>query len=127
MALTVVGRSLYGHPEVTWRRKQRKWSDGKSILDTERELLDCLQTSLDALDEMNESSIKDCCLDLGSFPEDQRIPATTLLDMWAELYNLDDKDMDSFSNLAELAFRNLVNLFCTRYFLSAARLTHYTR
>uniref|UniRef100_A0A161ZTL5 RPW8 domain-containing protein n=1 Tax=Daucus carota subsp. sativus TaxID=79200 RepID=A0A161ZTL5_DAUCS len=115
LALTVVGRSLYGHPEVTWRLKQRKWSDGKSILDTERELLDCLQTSLDALDEMNESSIKDCCLDLGSFPEDQRIPATTLLDMWAELYNLDDKDMDSFSNLVELAFRNLVNLFCTSH------------
>ncbi|XP_074344580.1 putative disease resistance protein At5g66900 [Apium graveolens] len=114
LALTVVGRSLYGHPEVTWRRKQKKWSDGKSILDTDRELLDCLRTSLDALDEINDSSIKDCYLDLGSFPEDQRVPATTLMDMWAELYNLEDKDMDTFSNLVELAFRNLVTLVCTR-------------
>ncbi|KAK1359995.1 RPW8 domain-containing protein [Heracleum sosnowskyi] len=113
LALTVVGRSLYGHPEVTWRLKQKKWSDGKSILDTDRELLDCLQTSLDDLDEINDSSIKDCCLDLGSFPEDQRIPATTLMDMWAELYNLDDEDMVTFSNLLELSFRNLVTLVCT--------------
>ncbi|KAL1812597.1 hypothetical protein ACET3Z_022662 [Daucus carota] len=112
LALKVVGRSLYGQKEVKWRREQKKWSEGKSIIDTSTELFDCLQPSLDALEEMKESSLKDCCLDLGSFPEDQRVPATTLMDIWAELYNLDD--MDTYYNLLELAFRNLVNLFCTR-------------
>ncbi|KAL8099212.1 hypothetical protein AgCh_031761 [Apium graveolens] len=112
LALKVVGRSLYGQDEVKWRLEQKNLCDGKSIIDTSKELLYCLQPSLDALEEMKESSLKDCCLDLGSFPEDQRIPATTLMDIWAELYNMDD--MDTYSNLLELAFRNLVNLFCTR-------------
>ncbi|KAK1359988.1 hypothetical protein POM88_044462 [Heracleum sosnowskyi] len=112
LALKVVGRSLYGHEVVKWRREEKNWSDGKSIIDTNKKLLDNLQPSLDALEEMKETSLKDCCLDLGSFPEDQRIPATTVLDIWAELYNLDD--MDTYSDLLELAFRNLVNLFCTR-------------
>ncbi|KAK1383342.1 RPW8 domain-containing protein [Heracleum sosnowskyi] len=114
LALTVVGRSLYGHPEVTWRRGLKKWSDGKSIFDTNNELLGRLQISLDALDEMDGSSVKDCCLDLGSFPQGQRIPATTLMDMWAEAYNLDYEDIDTYSNLVELEFRNLVNIVCTR-------------
>ncbi|RVW63995.1 Non-lysosomal glucosylceramidase, partial [Vitis vinifera] len=29
-----------------------------------------------------------CFMDLGSFPEDQKIPATALIDMWAELFKL---------------------------------------
>lgn len=121
----MVGRSLYGYPEVTWRRLLKKWSDGKSIFDTNKELLGRLQISLDALDG---SSVKDCCLDLGSFPQGQKIPATTLMDMWAEVYNLDYEDIDTYSNLVELEFRNLVHIVCTRYFhfLSATRLTNYT-
>ncbi|WOH05423.1 hypothetical protein DCAR_0624839 [Daucus carota subsp. sativus] len=107
IALKVVGRSLYGQEEVKWRHEQMSWSDS-----TSKELLDRLQPSLDALDEMNESSLKDCCLDLGSFPEDQKVSATTLMDIWAELYNLNDEK--TYCNLVELAFRNLVNLFCTR-------------
>ncbi|WOG93125.1 hypothetical protein DCAR_0312406 [Daucus carota subsp. sativus] len=114
LALTVVGRSLYGHPEVTWRRELKKWSDGKSIFDTNNDLLGRLQISVDALDEMGGSSLKDCCLDLGSFPQGQRIPATTLMDMWAEVYKMDYEDLDTYSNLVELAFRNLVNIVCTR-------------
>ena len=94
------------------------WSDS-----TSKELLDRLQPSLDALEEMKENSLKDCCLDLGSFPEDQKVSATALMDIWAELYNLNDEK--TYSNLVELEFRNLVNLFCTRYFPSAARLTKF--
>ena len=129
MALTVVGRSLYGHPEVTWRRELKKWSDGKSIFDTNNDLLGRLQISVDALDEMGGSSLKDCCLDLGSFPQGQRIPATTLMDMWAEVYKMDYEDLDTYSNLVELAFRNLISIVCTRYFpfLSTTRQTNYTR
>jgi len=52
-------------------------------------------------------------MDLGSFPEDQRIPATTLIDMWAELYNLDEDD--AIANLHELSDRNLIEVVVTRY------------
>ncbi|KAL8109187.1 hypothetical protein AgCh_025327 [Apium graveolens] len=113
LALVVVGRSLSGCPEVVWRREHKKWSDGKSILDTHRVLLDCLPTSLYAPEQM-DNSVKDCCMDLGSCPEDQRIPATTHMDMWEARYNLNHKDMDTHSNLNELSYRNLLDHVLTR-------------
>ncbi|KAJ6378655.1 hypothetical protein OIU78_028810 [Salix suchowensis] len=80
-----------------------------SIL-TEHEVLDCLQSSVEAL---NDNVVaKECFMDLGSFPEDQRIPATTLIDMWAELYTLDEDD--AIANLHELSDRNLIEVLVTR-------------
>ncbi|KAL6220458.1 hypothetical protein ACLB2K_008214 [Fragaria x ananassa] len=69
-------------------------------------------TSLDALDEKDQN-LKECFLDLGAFPEDQRIPAVALIDMWAELYDIDE-DFISVENLQELSSRSLVNLVVTR-------------
>ncbi|KAA8547231.1 hypothetical protein F0562_003905 [Nyssa sinensis] len=106
LALKVVGGSLRGQPEVVWRRTMKQWSEGQSIFDSNSELLKRLQTSLDALDE----KIKECYLDLGSFPEDQRIPVTALMDLWVELYNLDEDGMHALANLHELSTRNLANL-----------------
>lgn len=53
-------------------------------------------------------------MDLGSFPEDQRIHATTLLDMWVELYNLDEDGMSALGILFELCSQNVVNLALAR-------------
>ncbi|KAA8547229.1 hypothetical protein F0562_003907 [Nyssa sinensis] len=106
LALKVVGGSLRGQPEVVWRRTMKQWSEGQSIFDSNSELLKHLQTSLDALDE----KIKECYLDLGSFPEDQRIPVSALMDLWVELYNLDEDGMHALANLHELSTRNLANL-----------------
>ncbi|KAK3007839.1 hypothetical protein RJ639_014341, partial [Escallonia herrerae] len=47
---------------------------------------------------------------LGSFPENQRIPATVLMDMWVELYGPDEEGMYTLANVLELSARNLVNL-----------------
>ncbi|KAK3004080.1 hypothetical protein RJ639_019024 [Escallonia herrerae] len=114
LALIVVGQSLSGRPEVTWRITLDKWSKGKSILDSSSDLLNKLQTSVDALDEIKEKpDLKNCYLDLGSFPEDERIPAIALHDMWVELYNLDEEDMYTYEYLEELAMRNLVTLMST--------------
>ncbi|KAI3704677.1 hypothetical protein L1987_74904 [Smallanthus sonchifolius] len=68
LALTVVGASLCGEPEVIWRSTLKKWSEGQSILESHEQLLLCLQTSIDALDELHEN-VKECFLDLGMFPE----------------------------------------------------------
>ena len=113
MAIEVVARSLYDKPEFKWRSTIKKWSEGESIFGSNSELLKCLQTSLDALEEM--PILKQCYLDLGSFPEDERIPASALMDIWVELYNLDEDGVYTLDNLYELSTRNLANLVLTRY------------
>ncbi|KAL2489744.1 putative disease resistance protein [Forsythia ovata] len=112
LALTVVGRSLYRQHEVKWLSTVQNLSQGQSIYDTNMVLLSRLKTSLDALDEM--AVLKNCFLDLGLFPEDQRIPAAALLDMWVELYKLDEDGMYTLIYLHELSNRNLVNLTLVR-------------
>ncbi|KAA8531757.1 hypothetical protein F0562_006526 [Nyssa sinensis] len=111
LALKVVGRSLCGQPAVIWKTTLKRWSEGLSIFSSSNnDLLDCLQTSLNALDER----VKECYLDLGSFPEDEKIPVAALMDMWVELYNLDEDGMDALTILHDLSDRNLVNLVFTR-------------
>ncbi|CAN6563033.1 unnamed protein product [Malus baccata var. baccata] len=111
LAITVTGKSLRGKATEFWRSRLADWSKG-SILDSETELLLRLQSSIDALDE-KEVIIRECFTDLVSFPEDQRISATAFIDMWAELYKLDE-DFLSIKNLHELACRGLANLVITR-------------
>lgn len=115
LALEVVGKSLKGESEVTWNNRLNRWSEGQSIFYSDAapngatDLLNRLQTTLDDLDV----KIKECYLDLAAFPEDQRIPAMALVDMWVELYNLDE--VSAFANIHELSDRNLLNLVPTRY------------
>nr|WAQ80561.1 resistant protein NLR [synthetic construct] len=112
LAIKVVGKSLCGKYTESWLKKLYEWSKGASIFDTETDVLVCLKTSLDALDEKDQN-LKECFLDLGAFPEDQRIPAVALIDMWAELYGIDE-DFISIQYLQELSSRSLVNLVVTR-------------
>nr|XP_043635207.1 probable disease resistance protein At5g66900 [Erigeron canadensis] len=108
LALTVVGASLCGQSLLKWKTTLKKWSDGQSILQSNSSILHSLKSSIDSLDEL--SIVKECFLDLGSFPEDERIAATILLDMWVELYNLDDEGMYTTENLVEISLRNLIKL-----------------
>ncbi|XP_058228494.1 probable disease resistance protein At5g66900 isoform X2 [Rhododendron vialii] len=111
LVLEVVGRSLYGKPKEIWKRTLKQWSE-KSIFSSEsnNEILIRLQTSLNSLDEMS----KECYLDLASFPEDRRIPAMALIDMWVGLYNLDEDDEEAIAILHELSLRSLVDQVVTR-------------
>lgn len=88
------------------------WSTGGSIFDS-KELMNHLKTSIDALDG---PILKQLFLDLGSFPEDQEIPATLLMDMCVELYNLDEMGKCTMDSLHKLSSRNLVNHVSRRYF-----------
>ncbi|KAH0971374.1 hypothetical protein GBA52_023530 [Prunus armeniaca] len=108
LAITVVGRSLRDQPIEIWRKKVMEWSKGFSILASNSDLLACLQSSLDALDK-EKPILKECFLDFCSFPKDQRISAATLIDMWAELYGLDEPSL-SIANLYELTTQSLANL-----------------
>ena len=113
LALKVNGISLHGKPVEGWRSRARKWSNGHFIFNSCSDLLDCLRRSLEFSDD--EVILKECFMDLGSFPEDQRITVPALIDMWAELYDLDEYGIDAIANLHELTTRNLANLVRTRY------------
>ncbi|KAJ9669992.1 hypothetical protein PVL29_026515 [Vitis rotundifolia] len=113
LALEVVGRSLHGKSVEIWRSRLMKLSEGPSIVDSETDLRKCLQSSLDALND-EDVMLKECFMDLGSFPEDQKIPATALIDMWAELYNLDKDGVHAIANLHKLSSQSLLNLAVAR-------------
>ncbi|CAN6541787.1 unnamed protein product [Malus baccata var. baccata] len=113
LAIALVGRSLRGQPIEIWQKRVVEWCKGSSILDSDKDLLACLQSSLDALDK-EKAIIKECFLDLGSFLEDQRIAAAALIDMWAELYGLDEEIL-TIANLHELTTRSLATLVVTRH------------
>ncbi|XP_016510128.1 putative disease resistance protein At5g66900 [Nicotiana tabacum] len=119
LALKVVGRSLCGQPELIWFNRVMLQSKRQILFPTENDLLRTLQASIDALDEIDlyssdATTLRDCYLDLGSFPEDHRIHAAALLDMWVERYNLDEDGMKAMTIFFQLSSQNLVNLALAR-------------
>ncbi|XP_027347005.1 probable disease resistance protein At5g66900 [Abrus precatorius] len=114
LAIKVIGRSLSHHPSELWQKMVEELSQGHSILDSDMELLTCLQRILDLLEDNPINIIKECFMDLALFPEDQRIPVTALIDMWAELYRLDDDGIDAMTIINKLNSMNLVNVLVAR-------------
>ncbi|KAK9067100.1 hypothetical protein SSX86_014425 [Deinandra increscens subsp. villosa] len=112
LALTVIGATLCGQGELKWRTTLQKWSEGQSIFHSNSELLLSVQASVDAIEHLPIA--RDYFLDLGSFPEDEKIAASVLVDMGVELYNLDKEGMYTSEYLLELSSRNLLNLIVAR-------------
>ncbi|XP_039157481.1 probable disease resistance protein At5g66900 [Eucalyptus grandis] len=109
LALTVVAKSLRGKDPSFWETKLLDWSERRSLLRSDSDVQDCLRKSLDHLD----GEIKERFLDLSSFPEDRKIPATALIDMWVELYKLDFSGVRAIADLNKLVYRNLADLVVT--------------
>ncbi|KAF8012522.1 hypothetical protein BT93_I0625 [Corymbia citriodora subsp. variegata] len=112
LVIKVVAKSLRGKNYAFWKKKLHELSEGRSVLDLETKILDCLRKSLDDLD--GDPSIKERFMDLGSFPEDCKIPATALIDIWVELYRLDFDGVRATPDLHELDYRNLADLVLPR-------------
>ena len=114
IALKVIGGSLYGKDVAVWQSTLMRWSDdGHSIFKSDKDVLATLEKSLEFSDE--RSILKEYFMDLGSFPEDQRIPATALIDMWTEIHEPDQNDVHVTADLHELTARNLASLVKTRF------------
>ncbi|KAF8020246.1 hypothetical protein BT93_G0833 [Corymbia citriodora subsp. variegata] len=111
LALTVIAKSLRGKDPSFWETKLLDWSERRSLLHSDNDVLDCLKKSLDDLD--GDPSIKERFMDLSSFPEDRKIPATALIDMWVELYKLDFSGVRAIADLNKLVYRNLADLVVT--------------
>ncbi|XP_059074999.1 probable disease resistance protein At4g33300 [Cryptomeria japonica] len=108
LALKVIGRSLHGEPQQVWERAKNKISRGESISAYHKNgLLKLLEISIDSLDDV----AKECFLDLALFPEDRKICADALLDIWVYVRKL--QRHDALSILSDLASRNLLNLTST--------------
>ena len=109
----MIGASLRGQHPLVWKKRLMDWSHGQFFFNSDTDLLDHLQKSLEF--PKDKITIKECFMDLGSFPEDQRIPVAALIDMWAELYELDEGGIHAIANLHELTTRNLASLVMSRY------------
>lgn len=89
-------------------------SKGHSIACSNPNLLNLLQKNLeDALE--NNPIIKECFMDLGLFFEEKKIPVAALIDMWTELNDLDDDNIDGMNFVHELDNMNLANIVVARY------------
>ena len=109
----MIGSCLYGQPREIWERAKDKISKGECLSDYhENGLIRLLELSINSLDDVN----KECFLDLSLFPEDQKICADVLLDIWVYVRKLERHN--AFSILKDLASRNLLNLTGSPRFLS---------
>ncbi|TXG59497.1 hypothetical protein EZV62_014070 [Acer yangbiense] len=122
MALTVVGKLLCGEPAAVWQSKVKEWDKGESNFISGTELLVCLQSSLNALDD----EVKECYLDLGSFPLNQRILMNALIDMWIELHNWVEDGLSAITYLHQLFDQNPVSLVITSSKSSNKQIHLYT-
>lgn len=115
LILKTVGMSLRGQPSEIWKNSINKWSKGISILESNNQVLERLEECLETLLPEDDLQLRECFMDLGSFPEDERVPTLAFIDMWEELYQLDEADGDAIVILHKLCSRNLATLIRTRY------------
>ncbi|KAJ9560000.1 hypothetical protein OSB04_005160 [Centaurea solstitialis] len=105
LALKVIGASLRDQPETYWKAAKNRLSRAQPICDShETELLNRMKLSIDYLSD----KVRDCFLDLGSFPEDKKIPLDVLVNIWTELHDIDEEE--TFAILYELSSKNLLTL-----------------
>ncbi|KHN42056.1 Putative disease resistance protein [Glycine soja] len=115
LALKVTAGSLCQQPYEVWQNmKDRLQSQSILLESSSSDLLFRLQQSLDILEDKFKINEKVCFMDLGLFPEDQRIPVAALIDMWAELHNLDENGRNAMTIIHDLTIRNLINVIVTR-------------
>ncbi|KAK2372728.1 putative disease resistance protein [Trifolium repens] len=111
LALQVTAGSLCQQPFEKWQNMMERLKSQTILKSNSTNLLSRLQQSLDILEDINE---KECFVDLGLFPEDQMIPVTVLIDMWATLYNLDEDGINAMAIVHDLNTRNLISVVSTR-------------
>lgn len=88
-----------------WISAKNGLSRGQPISEShEIQLLERMKLSIDHLQE----KVRECFLDLGSFPEDKKIPLDILINIWVELHGIDEEE--AFAILFELSDKNLITL-----------------
>ncbi|CAL5205975.1 unnamed protein product [Lathyrus oleraceus] len=105
LALKVIGASLRDQNELFWLSVKTRLSQGLSIGESyELDLMDRMAISTNYLPE----KIKECFLDLCSFPEDKKIPLEVLINMWVEIHDI--HETEAYAIVVELSNKNLLTL-----------------
>ncbi|CAH8379354.1 unnamed protein product [Eruca vesicaria subsp. sativa] len=105
LSLKVVGASLKGRPEKYWEGVVTRLSKGEPADEThESRVFAQIEATLETLDPKT----RECFLDMGAFPEDKKIPLDVIINMWVEMYDLEDAT--AFAVLVDLSNRNLLTL-----------------
>ncbi|KAJ4964149.1 hypothetical protein NE237_024088 [Protea cynaroides] len=105
LALKVIGASLRDQPEMFWTSAKNRLSRGESISEShEVNLLNRMAITVEYLPD----KVRECFLDLGSFPEDKKIPLDVLINMWVEIHDIDEEE--AFAIVIELSNKNLLTL-----------------
>ncbi|XP_031496247.1 putative disease resistance protein At5g47280 [Nymphaea colorata] len=102
LALEVIGGPLKKRDEREWQNTANRLKQTGGIM--ENVITECFSTSLTQLMEVE----RECFLDMGSFPEDQAIPASAIIDMWTETRDMDENG--AYVILRKLGRRNLLKL-----------------
>ncbi|XP_049933554.1 putative disease resistance protein At5g47280 [Nymphaea colorata] len=104
LALELIGGSLNDEPIERWQAIRKDLLNEGDIYKSEKDLLSYFSKTIDSL----SPQLQECFLDLGSFPEDKRLTAPSIIDMWVELYGLTEEN--AFLELSELSKKHLLNL-----------------
>ncbi|KAF8024261.1 hypothetical protein BT93_F1453 [Corymbia citriodora subsp. variegata] len=105
LALKVIGASLRDQLPTFWRSAKNRLARGEPICESHgRKLLDRMAISVGYL----KRKVKECFLDMGSFPEDTKIPLDVLINMWVEIHDIDEEE--AFAVVVELSNKNLITL-----------------
>lgn len=103
LAIKVIGSCLRDQPWPVWESAKDDLSRAEYLNDRHKEeLLNCLETSVNILDD----ELKQCFLDLGAFPQGGKFSVDSLLDIWEYVRGM--KRSYAFVVLLELASRNLL-------------------
>ncbi|KAL2333604.1 hypothetical protein Fmac_014817 [Flemingia macrophylla] len=122
LVLELVGGSLKRERLHVWKQVMKKLSKGSPVFKTDKELKSIFKKHLD--DGLEDKPIlKECFMDLGLFPEDQKIPVAALIDIWTEQQHKPDDDLDprqvlkeaeAVNTVFDLTDRHLANLVIRR-------------
>ncbi|ESW32810.1 hypothetical protein PHAVU_001G018900 [Phaseolus vulgaris] len=105
LALKVIGASLRDQTEMFWLSVKNRLSQGQSIGEShEINLIERMAISINYLPE----KVKECFLDLCSFPEDKQIPLDALINMWVEIHDI--PETEAYAIVVELSNKNLITL-----------------
>ncbi|XP_049932618.1 putative disease resistance protein At5g47280 isoform X2 [Nymphaea colorata] len=106
LALEVIGKSLKNAEIGEWRSKAESLQNAQ-IFDEYEKILRPLYTSLQDLTPTE----RECFMDLSSFPNNKRIRAAALMDMWVHTRGQNEDRSRAYNILMKLADRHLIELF----------------
>ncbi|XP_049932621.1 putative disease resistance protein At5g47280 isoform X6 [Nymphaea colorata] len=106
LALKVIGASLKNQGEWKLKETATKIATGRQTVgDPFDQIVGCLESSVESLSDKQ----RDCFMDFICFPNNKRIRAAAVMDIWVQIRG--ETELGAFSILKDLADRHLIEVF----------------